>query len=101
MALRNLHGTTIAKGAGLGTGLLIVLGAVFVWSGIYNVAASKDHLRITTWILTLIRERSIATHSFKIEVPALDDESKIRLGASHYEGGCVPCHNRPGEEINS
>ncbi|MDX0407472.1 c-type cytochrome [Sinorhizobium medicae] len=101
MDLRNLHWTTIAKVAGLGTGLLIVLGAVFVWSGIYNVAASKDHLRITTWILTLIRERSIATHSFKIEVPALDDESKIRLGASHYEGGCVPCHNRPGEEINS
>ncbi|PLU74439.1 cytochrome C, partial [Sinorhizobium medicae] len=100
MDLRNLHWTTIAKVAGLGTGLLIVVGAVFVLSGVYNVAASKDHLRITTWILTLIRERSIATRSFKIEVPALDDESKIRLGASHYEGGCVPCHNRPGEEIN-
>ncbi|WEJ13255.1 c-type cytochrome (plasmid) [Sinorhizobium sp. M103] len=100
MDLRNLHWTAVAKIVGVGAVLLVTAGVVFVWSGVYNVAASKDHLRITTWILTLIRERSIANRSFTIEVPPLDDDGMIRLGASHFEGACVACHNRPGEEIN-
>ncbi len=98
--MKNLHWTAVAKIVGLGACLLMAAGAVFVWSGVYNVAASKDHLRITTWILTLIRERSIATRSFMIDAPPLVDDGMIRLGASHYEAGCVPCHNRPGKEIN-
>ncbi|WEJ18343.1 hypothetical protein N0Q91_30665 (plasmid) [Sinorhizobium sp. K101] len=80
MDLRNLHWTAVAKIVGVGAVLLVTAGVVFVWSGVYNVAASKDHLRITTWILTLIRERSIANRSFTIEVPPLDDDGMIRLG---------------------
>jgi cytochrome c553 len=81
--------------------LLATAGAVFVWSGLYNVAASRDHFWVTTWLLETVREQSVATHSAFIETPPLDDPDLIRLGAAHYEGGCVPCHSRPGEPINA
>jgi cytochrome c553 len=74
--------------------------AIFVWSGLYNVAASRDHLQVTTWLLERVREQSIATQAMGIEAPPLDDDGMVRLGAAHYEAGCVPCHNRPGNEIN-
>ncbi|AFL53680.1 cytochrome c553 [Sinorhizobium fredii] len=100
MDLKNLDWITIAKVAGLVAGGMMVAGAAFTWSGIYNVAASKDHLGITTWIFEVVRERSIAVRSLSIEVPPLGNEGMIRLGASHYEGGCVPCHGRPDEKTN-
>lgn len=40
MDLRNLHWTAVAKIVGLGAVLLVAAGVVFVWSGVYNVAAS-------------------------------------------------------------
>lgn len=89
----------------LSLGLILALaaaaGAAFVWSGLYNVAASRDHFWVTTWILEKVREQSVATHSAFIETPPLDDPDLVRLGAAHYEGGCVPCHSRPGEPINA
>lgn len=88
------------------TGMLVALafiaGVVFVWSGFYNVAASRDHWVITTWILEQVRVRSVATWSYFVEdPPPLDDPHKIRLGAAHFEGGCAPCHSRPGERANA
>lgn len=100
MDLKNRHWTTVAMICGLAAGLLTIAGAVFVASGIYNVAASRGHLQITTWLLEVLRERSIAVRSYIVQVPVLDDEGMVRLGAGHFEGGCAPCHSRPGEEIN-
>ncbi|MCA1490328.1 c-type cytochrome [Ensifer sp. NBAIM29] len=101
MDLKDLHWTTIAKVVALAGAGVIVVGAVFVWSGVYNVAASRDHLRFTTRLFEMIRERSIAVRSYPVKAPALDDEGMVRLGAGHFEGGCAPCHSRPGEEINA
>jgi cytochrome c553 len=98
--LKKLHSTTVAAVLGMGAAGLVLAGTIFVWSGIYNVAASSGHLRITTWLLAMIRERSIDTRSFPIKVPPLGDDGMIRLGAAHYEGGCAPCHGRPGEDMN-
>ncbi|ASY66049.1 putative cytochrome c-552 (plasmid) [Sinorhizobium sojae CCBAU 05684] len=101
MDLKDLHWTTIAKMLALAGAGVVVVAAVVVWSGAYNVAASRDHLRFTTWLFEVIRERSIAVRSYLVKAPALDDEGMVRLGAGHFEGGCVPCHSRPGEEINA
>ncbi|WP_081161241.1 c-type cytochrome [Ensifer aridi] len=100
MELKKLHWTTVAAVLGMGAAGLVLAGTIFVSSGIYNVAASSGHFRITTWLLAMVRERSIDMRSFPIEVPPIDDDGMIRLGAAHYEGGCVPCHGRPGEEMN-
>ena len=39
---------------------LIIVVAVFIWSGSYNVAASEPHWGITHWLLGKVRQRSIA-----------------------------------------
>nr|CAD6438774.1 cytochrome c [Rhizobium sp. Q54] len=100
MIIEGIKWARVAKILGVAAGALAVVGANFIWSGVYNVAASTDHLSVTTWLLERVREQSIATQSLGIDAPALDDDGMIRLGASHYEGGCAPCHNRPGSEIN-
>jgi cytochrome c553 len=36
-----------------------------------------------------------------IEVPPLDDEGMIRLGAAHFESGCAGCHGAPGRPASA
>jgi cytochrome c553 len=80
----------VLVGAGLaGAGL-------FVTSGLYNVSAARDHIDLTTWILDLVRRRSVSTHALGVEVPRLDGPGMVSLGARYYEFGCAPCHGAPG-----
>jgi cytochrome c553 len=87
----------------LGPAILVVLGtlivgaAVFIASGIYNVAARVEHWGITNWLLTVVRDRSIATAAYGISVPDLADNGLADLGAEHYRGGCASCHGTPGQ----
>lgn len=80
----------------------IVAAVLFVWSGVYNVAASSDHWAVTTWLLERVRVHSVDTWSSFVEAPPpLEDPELIRLGAAHFEGGCTPCHSRPGDPANA
>lgn len=90
----------LAATLGILLALVLAGGGLFVWSGIYNVSAARDHFDVTTWILEHMRDRSVATHSAFVEVPPLADDNMIRLGGAHYEGVCSPCHARPGTKIN-
>jgi len=79
----------------------LLLGAAFVMSGIYNVAASARHFDITNAVIRLTLRRSVATHSIGIEAPAnLADERLARLGARHFALGCAPCHASPASPQN-
>lgn len=84
----------IVAGATLITAALLG-GALFVWSGIYNVSAAREHFGVTTSLFSTVRRQSIRTHSIGIETPPLDADM-IRIGAGHYEAGCAPCHGAPG-----
>lgn len=77
-----------------------LLGAAFILSGVYNVAASARHFYLTEWFLELTLRRSIDTQSAGIDVPDLDDQSLVRLGARHFVNGCQPCHAGPGLDPN-
>ena len=85
-------GATLAV---LGVGLFL-----FAASGIYSVAASRGHFAVTRWMLEFAMRRSVATHSYSISAPPLQDADKVRLGAGHYDGGCAPCHGAPGKQNN-
>jgi len=100
MDLEGLKWRRIAAVLGAAALTLAAGGALFVWSGVYNIAASTDHFGQTTWLLQKVREQSIAAQSSSINPPQLDDVGMIRLGASHYAGVCVPCHGWPGDPIN-
>ena len=75
---------------------MLLLGALFVLSGAYNVAASAKHLSLTDALFELALERSVDTYSGGIKVPDLDDPALIHLGARHFATGCEPCHGAPG-----
>jgi cytochrome c553 len=76
-------------------GVVLVAGA-FILSGVYNVAASRRHFAITAALLELVMRQSVKNHSRFIQSPPLDDADMVRLGAAHYQGGCVTCHRAPG-----
>lgn len=84
----------LLKLAALGIALAIG-GFLVAASGIMPIKASSGHWAITAWFLSFSMERSVATHSFPIEPPPLDEPLLILKGAGHYETGCRPCHGSP------
>lgn len=77
-------------------------GALFVWSGVYDVSASNDHWAITNWLIERVRVRSVAARSAFVDAPPpLGDPDLIGLGAAHFEGACTPCHSRPRDPRNA
>jgi len=68
----------------------------FIWSGMYNVGADDMHMRPTSMMLGMMRERSIARHAGSIKVPDLSNASLIRTGAGNYSSMCTGCHLAPG-----
>lgn len=76
--------------------LAFVALGVFIWSGLYNVGADVPHWRLTTSVLAIARNRSIAMHASDIKVPNLDDPQMIAMGAGHYSEMCTGCHLAPG-----
>ena len=54
-------------------GGLLLLGFLFLWSGVYSVAASRGHWAIMEWFLTFAMRNSVKTHAMLgIEAPPLD-----------------------------
>jgi mono/diheme cytochrome c family protein len=76
--------------------ILVVLGLVFVFSGISNVSAENQDSGLVKWILSAASDNSIERHSKGIEVPALGDSAQVAMGFEHYQEMCVTCHGAPG-----
>jgi cytochrome c553 len=84
----------------VGLAVAVPLAAVLVaWSGVYNVAASSGHLRITDIFLRFGMEHSVRARAPNVTPPALDNPDLIRLGAGHFHSGCAYCHGAPGIAI--
>ncbi|MBY0511337.1 MAG: cytochrome c [Rhodospirillaceae bacterium] len=81
----------------IGIAAAVVLGAVlFVYAGIFNVAADEHHSKPFYALMETVRERSIAVRSRGILVPPLDDSAMISSGGADYNEMCTGCHLRPG-----
>ena len=68
----------------------------FVGSGVYNIGADDHHTKLVLAIIEELRERSISARADSIDVPDLEDVSKISAGAVRYSTLCVGCHLAPG-----
>ncbi len=90
---RNLKQRLIELAILAGVVLLIV--AAVVASGIMPVKASSRHWAITDATLEFASTRSVQTNSIGIEVPPLDEPGMLRLGAATYERNCAWCHGSP------
>lgn len=85
---------------GTAAGLLVLSlagGAAFVYSGLYDIAASRPHLQLTETLLTTLKRRAVQFHARDLVAPDLDDADLIRRGLVLYRGNCVTCHGAPGE----
>jgi cytochrome c553 len=78
----------------------LLLGFLFMWSGVYSVAASRGHWAVTEWLLTFVMRNSVKTHALGIDVPPLDNADLVTLGAAHFQSGCAHCHGAPGTPIS-
>lgn len=76
--------------------ILIIAGAIWIWSGSYNIGADTQHWGITKYLIGKVRSHSMDHRTADIEVPDLDDPAMVREGAEHYAHMCVGCHLAPG-----
>ena len=74
----------------------LLCGVVFVYSGIYDVAADEPHSKFVFTLMDTVRERSIATHAKGIDVPPFDDPGLLLSGGADYNEMCAGCHLQPG-----
>ncbi len=79
----------------LGAGLLLLIALAVPLSGAIPIQASSGHWRVTSWVLDLIKRRSVATYSYTVAPPTHEWASWIGRGAAHFESGCRTCHGSP------
>jgi cytochrome c oxidase cbb3-type subunit 3 len=75
----------------------------FVYSGLYDVSATDQHLAPTYHAIRVAMQRSVARRAADIPVPELDKPAQLERGLSLYRAHCVQCHGveRNGRGINS
>jgi hypothetical protein len=76
--------------------VLVFAAFTFVVSGIYNIGADDHHTKLVLAAITQLRDNSIRARARWVEVPNLEDPTKIIAGADRYAALCVGCHLAPG-----
>jgi mono/diheme cytochrome c family protein len=71
-------------------------GTAFVYSGLYDVSATDQHLALTYHAMQKTMERAVERRAKDISVPSLDAPGQIERGVALYRGHCVQCHGAPG-----
>ena len=79
---------------------ILVLGSVaavvFIYSGLYDVAAVTPHAAGTEWVLSTVMDRSVSRHAKGIQAPDLNGAPMIKNGLGDYRELCAVCHGAPG-----
>lgn len=86
-ALRWILGAAVVAAAS-GFGLL--------YSGLYDVAATNQHLPGTYWLLETGMRESVRRRAEPIDVPPLGDETQLVRGLAGFRAHCEHCHGAPG-----
>ncbi len=74
------------------------IAGLFIWLGIFNVAATEKHWDATTSLLEIVRDRSISTRSKNLIVPDLTNTERLARAVPNYDAMCAQCHLAPGIE---
>jgi mono/diheme cytochrome c family protein len=70
--------------------------ALFVYGGVYDIGADAPHTKPVFWMISQLRDRSIAVRAQAISPPAdLTAPSRIAMGAGLYGSLCAGCHLAP------
>jgi cytochrome c553 len=86
----------LAVGAAIGIALVVPLGAIaFVKSGLFDVAASKPHTKLTFWVTHETMIHSVRRHAASVDPPERFTAPRVVGGFCTYETHCVACHGAP------
>ena len=88
----------VVTGFILGWVVLAVAALLLVYSGVYDVAASKPENAITAWFFSTTMRRSVARHADAAAVPEPSTDDQVRQGFKLYNETCVYCHGAPGKD---
>jgi mono/diheme cytochrome c family protein len=81
--------------------VVVALAAVaFIFSGVYDVAASAPDTGLVEWALRTTQGRSVHRRAEQVQAPRLDDPDLIRTGLIEYHELCVVCHGAPGVPVS-
>lgn len=70
--------------------------AAVVYGGLYNVAATSQHIQPVHTLLETAMRQSVRLRARAIEVPRLDDPQRVLRGAACFRDKCQQCHGGPG-----
>lgn len=80
--------------------LVLVVGGLlaFIYSGTYDVAATRQHSPPTYWAFATALRQSIRAHAAREapEPPALGNPNLVAEGLVLYDRNCTQCHGAPG-----
>ena len=70
----------------------IIVGAIALFSGVYNMAASDPHTALGYWVFETGKVRSIKAYARSVEAPASFKDKQVADGAPNYGINCSMCH---------
>ncbi len=78
-------------------GVAILGGFAFIYSGVYDVGATRPHWPLTYWAMETVRMHSVKAHAAGIVPPPwIAEETKVVEGTAHFAAHCASCHGAPG-----
>jgi mono/diheme cytochrome c family protein len=77
--------------------LVVIGGLAFIYSGLFDIAASDPDWPVMRWVLQTTRTRSIQVRAVATQAPpGLDDPAKLLTGTEHFAAHCAVWHGAPG-----
>jgi mono/diheme cytochrome c family protein len=86
----------VVAGAVIVVVLEVIALAVIVYAGVYDIAATRPHSRIGTFLLHTVQVRSVARRAAGVPAHTAPDDAISPRGAVAYQEMCVSCHGAPG-----
>ena len=80
--------------------VLLALGLLFIYSGLFDVSANTPDLGFFRWALATTQRHSVERRMKNVQPPPLTDPDLVRAGFLHYQENCVTCHGAPGVEAS-
>jgi mono/diheme cytochrome c family protein len=82
-------------------GLLLLVSGIggslaYIYSGVYDISATKQHTPLIYWALSTARRQSIQAHATEEAPPDLASADLVAPGLPLFERHCLQCHGAPG-----
>jgi mono/diheme cytochrome c family protein len=88
----------IVLAVAIGALLVIGGGALYMYSGRYNVAATAEHGGLVRWTLKTAQRQSVRTHADEVAISVPADSAAAWNGFIAFQQMCIVCHGAPGTD---